>query len=252
MTRTPSHPGAARHDEAARPLPFWWRVDETSSTRGPAIRRSPSWRRSPTGRSRPERRVALEEQVAASPELADRLAEQRRAVAYARTAAEQIEAPSELRTRIEAQRSSRRRGRPAVSPSPALRCRCLVVAVGVGSPCWARAAPPSASCGACPTDLAPGCRRRRDAHEDVLRVANRSPCDRASPSRRVALLRGLVAECVRRARAGRDLQRRHRRDALVGRVAEGIHHADGHARTKRRRSGLVRREGARRHGRVGD
>lgn len=56
----------------------------------------------------PERRAALEARVAASSELADRLAEQRRAVALARSAAAEIEAPAALRARIEAQRRPRR------------------------------------------------------------------------------------------------------------------------------------------------
>jgi anti-sigma-K factor RskA len=52
----------------------------------------------------PERRAALEARVAASPELADRLAEQQRAVALVRGAAEGVEAPAAVRARIEAQR----------------------------------------------------------------------------------------------------------------------------------------------------
>jgi anti-sigma factor RsiW len=56
----------------------------------------------------PRRRAALQAQVAASPELADRLAEQQRAVALARSAAAAVEAPAGLRTRIEAQRRARR------------------------------------------------------------------------------------------------------------------------------------------------
>jgi hypothetical protein len=56
----------------------------------------------------PERRAALEAQVAASSELAERLAEQQRAVALARSAADRIEAPAALRARIEAQRRVRR------------------------------------------------------------------------------------------------------------------------------------------------
>jgi anti-sigma-K factor RskA len=61
----------------------------------------------------PERRAALEARVAASSELADRLAEQERAVTLTRTAAAEVEAPAALRARIEAQRRARRR---AVSP----------------------------------------------------------------------------------------------------------------------------------------
>src|SRR6266508_3856370 len=55
----------------------------------------------------PERRVALEARVAASSELADRLAEQQRAVTFARNAAEEVDAPAGLRARIEAQRRAR-------------------------------------------------------------------------------------------------------------------------------------------------
>ena len=56
----------------------------------------------------PERRAALEARVAASAELADRLAEQQRGVALARSAANGVEAPAALRARIEAQRRVRR------------------------------------------------------------------------------------------------------------------------------------------------
>ena len=52
----------------------------------------------------PERRAALEARVATSSELADRLAEQQRAVALARSAVDGVEAPAALRARIEAQR----------------------------------------------------------------------------------------------------------------------------------------------------
>jgi anti-sigma factor RsiW len=56
----------------------------------------------------PERRAALEASVAASPELADRLDEQRRAVALVRGAAAGTDAPHSLRTRVEAERRGRR------------------------------------------------------------------------------------------------------------------------------------------------
>ena len=59
----------------------------------------------------PERRVAVEARVAESSEAAGLLAEQRRAVALARTAATEVEAPAALRARIEAQRGSRRMSR---------------------------------------------------------------------------------------------------------------------------------------------
>ena len=51
-----------------------------------------------------DRRGALEERVAASPELADRLAEQQRAVALAQSAAAEVKAPENLRARVEARR----------------------------------------------------------------------------------------------------------------------------------------------------
>jgi hypothetical protein len=56
----------------------------------------------------PERRTALEARVAASPELTDRLAEQQRAVALMRGAADEVEAPAALRARVEGQRGGRR------------------------------------------------------------------------------------------------------------------------------------------------
>ena len=56
----------------------------------------------------PERRAALEARVTAPSELAELLAEQQRAVALARNAAAEVEAPAALRARIEAQRPARR------------------------------------------------------------------------------------------------------------------------------------------------
>src|SRR5207248_2464071 len=55
----------------------------------------------------PERRAALEARVAASPELAERLAEQQRAVALARSVVAEVEPPAGLRAHIEAQRGAR-------------------------------------------------------------------------------------------------------------------------------------------------
>jgi hypothetical protein len=60
----------------------------------------------------PERRAALEAQVAASPELADRLAEQERALALARMATDEVEASAGLRARVEAQQDPRRARAP--------------------------------------------------------------------------------------------------------------------------------------------
>ena len=87
----------------------------------------------------PERRAALESRVAASSELADRLVEQQRAVAFARSAANGVEAPAALRARIEAQRRVRRVrvprrlvliGAPAVA---ALAVGIGVVVIGSGT-----------------------------------------------------------------------------------------------------------------------
>jgi Anti-sigma-K factor rskA len=57
----------------------------------------------------PDRRAALEARVAASSELADRLAEQERAVALAWSASVDVEAPASLRAHIQTQRHSRRK-----------------------------------------------------------------------------------------------------------------------------------------------
>ena len=56
----------------------------------------------------PERRAELDARVAASPELADLLAEQQRAVALTRSAASEVEAPAALRASIEHGRARRR------------------------------------------------------------------------------------------------------------------------------------------------
>ena len=79
----------------------------------------------------PERRAALEARVAASPELADRLREQQRAVALAQNAANGVEAPAALRANIEAQRRVRRARAPrrlALIGAPAI----AALAVGIG------------------------------------------------------------------------------------------------------------------------
>jgi anti-sigma-K factor RskA len=55
----------------------------------------------------PERRAEVEAQIEASPILADRLAEQERAVALLQGAGDEVEAPAGLRARLEAQRSAR-------------------------------------------------------------------------------------------------------------------------------------------------
>ncbi len=60
----------------------------------------------------PERRAALEARVAESSELADRLAEQTRAVELTRSAAAEVQAPASLRARIEAPQRARRMPMP--------------------------------------------------------------------------------------------------------------------------------------------
>ncbi len=80
----------------------------------------------------PERRAAVEERVVGSSELADRLAEQEHAVALARSAAAEVEAPPALRARIEAQRHERRLPRrPAVVLIGAAAAALLAVVVAV-------------------------------------------------------------------------------------------------------------------------
>jgi hypothetical protein len=55
----------------------------------------------------PERRAELEARIEASPILADRLAEQERAVGLLRGAGDEVEAPAGLRARLDSQRSAR-------------------------------------------------------------------------------------------------------------------------------------------------
>ena|SRR5215208_1535940 len=79
----------------------------------------------------PDRRAAAASRVAASPELAERLAEQERAIAYAQQAAADVEAPAGLRRRVEAHRRAPRAwapGRVALAGAAAV----AVVAVGIG------------------------------------------------------------------------------------------------------------------------
>jgi hypothetical protein len=79
-----------------------------------------------------DRRAELEAQVAASPELAERLAEQQRAIALLRGAAEEVEAPSALRARIDAQRRGRRTRAPrGVALVGAVTAAALVATIGL-------------------------------------------------------------------------------------------------------------------------
>lgn len=81
-----------------------------------------------------ERREALEARIAASPELADRLAEQERAVALAQSAAVEVEAPAALRARIEARRRGQRGWVPrGVVLAGAAVAAVLAVGIGVAT-----------------------------------------------------------------------------------------------------------------------
>ena len=107
----------------------------------------------------PERRAALEAQVAASGELADRLAEQERAVSLMRSVAAQVEAPEALRARIDAQRRPRRVPAPrrlaVVGAVAAAAVAAIAVGVGVfGSSTSGQ----SFQAALAATDLAPGAR----------------------------------------------------------------------------------------------
>jgi hypothetical protein len=79
-----------------------------------------------------ERRAAIEARVAGSPELAERLAEQQRAVALTRSAAASVEAPASLRAHIERQRRTTRARVPrGVVLVGAAAAAALAIAVGV-------------------------------------------------------------------------------------------------------------------------
>jgi hypothetical protein len=80
----------------------------------------------------PERRASLEAQVAASPVLADRLAEQERAVSLLRGAGEAVEAPAGLRARLDTQRTARTGRAPRRLVLAGLAAGAVVaVAIGV-------------------------------------------------------------------------------------------------------------------------
>jgi anti-sigma-K factor RskA len=83
----------------------------------------------------PERRAELEARIAESPELAELLAEQERAVGFARSAASEVEAPAGLRARVEARRQARRVSewrRPVLIGAAAAAAVVVAVAVGLG------------------------------------------------------------------------------------------------------------------------
>ena len=91
----------------------------------------------------PERRAEIEAQIEAqieaSPILADRLAEQERAVALLRGAGDEVEAPAGLRARLEAQRSARTVRTPrrlalgGVAAAAVAAAAIVAVVVGSGS-----------------------------------------------------------------------------------------------------------------------
>ena len=83
----------------------------------------------------PERRAEVEARIEASPILADRLAEQERAVALLQGAGDEVEAPAGLRARLEAQRSPRTVRTPrrlAIAGVAAAAAAAAAVAVVVG------------------------------------------------------------------------------------------------------------------------
>jgi hypothetical protein len=82
----------------------------------------------------PERRAALEARVAASSELAERLAEQERALALTRSAAAEVEAPAGLRARVAAERRAGRapRTRRFVLVGAAAAAATAAAAVAIG------------------------------------------------------------------------------------------------------------------------
>jgi anti-sigma-K factor RskA len=80
----------------------------------------------------PDRRAELEARVAASSNLADRLAEQQRAVALTRSAAAEVEAPAGLRARIDARRHARRPQAPRRLALIGAAALAVVAAIAIG------------------------------------------------------------------------------------------------------------------------
>jgi hypothetical protein len=80
-----------------------------------------------------DRRAMLELKIAASPELADRLAEQERAVAFARNAAADVAAPAALRARVGTQQHARRAPMSRrIAVIGAATAVVLAVVIGIG------------------------------------------------------------------------------------------------------------------------
>jgi len=104
----------------------------------------------------PERRAALEARVAASPELADLLAEQERGLAFARSAAGEVEAPERLRARISTSRRARRRVGPRrLVIVSAATTAALAVSLGLAV-FYSGSSGSSFRAALAPTELAPG------------------------------------------------------------------------------------------------
>jgi anti-sigma-K factor RskA len=107
----------------------------------------------------PERRAELEARIEASPILADRLAEQERAVALLQGAGDEVEAPAGLRARLEAQRSARNLRTPrrvALGGVAAAAVAAAAVAVAIVVSSGSHATRFQAALG--PTPLAPEAR----------------------------------------------------------------------------------------------
>jgi hypothetical protein len=97
-----------------------------------------------------------------------------------------------------------------------------------------------------PTSCPAPAARRRSPRQPRAGGSNSMPRDfRAAKAR---FLRGVAAQSRRCARADRDIQRGPEGPALGGRIAEGLPEPDRHPGAGRRRSSLVRREGALRNG----
>jgi anti-sigma-K factor RskA len=107
----------------------------------------------------PERRSSLEAAVAESPELAKRLAEQQRALALARSAVAGVEAPADLRARIEARQQPRRRPAPRRLVLVGAAAAVSALAIGIGLTVFGSGASGERFQAAlAPTGLAPGAR----------------------------------------------------------------------------------------------
>jgi anti-sigma-K factor RskA len=105
----------------------------------------------------PERRAVLEARVAADSELADRLAEQQRAVALVRSAAAEVEAPASLRERIEAPQRARRRPATRRLAVVGAAAAAVVAAVAVGLGVFGSSSSgPRFHAALAPTGLVPG------------------------------------------------------------------------------------------------